>query len=129
MAAQDATMTGCSLLHGNSRGDGNLKTYLCTFTVPAYTTSADTITMTSVGANIASHVKNGKTNTLKGAICVEPGFDTNAQEVYLTGTSVWAMTVSSDTLTGHLAVEAGTEVASDATASAGIMLAITVLES
>jgi hypothetical protein len=84
--------------------------------------------MTLVGANIASHVKNGKTNTLKGAVCVEPGFDTNAQDVYLTGTSVWAMTISGDSLTGHLAVAAGTEVASDATASVGITMAITVSE-
>jgi hypothetical protein len=120
------TITGVSLLHGNARGQGSLKTYLVTCSVPAYTNS-DTITISDVGATIETFNKKGKTNTLTGAICVEPGVDTAGTAVYLTGTAAWAMTVSSDTLTGHLAVAAGTEIAS-ATASKGCTLAVVVSE-
>ncbi len=124
----DATMTGCTLLHANRNGTGALKTYLCVYKVAAYTGASDDITITAVGATIAALTRNGKTNTVKGAICVEPGLDTAAQAVYLTGTATWAMVVSADTLVGHLASVSAAEVTS-ATASEGIALAVTVVES
>lgn len=122
------TMTGCTLLHGNSRGQGGLKTYLCTFSVPAYT-SSDTITISDVGATIATRTGNGKTNTLYCAMPVEPGIDTNGQACYLNGASVAAMTISSDTLTGELCDSTIGNILTSSTAAQGCMLAITVTES
>ncbi len=49
--------------------------------------------------------------------------------VYFTGTSAWAGTISSDDATGHLAVEAGTEITATTGTTVGVVLAVTILES
>lgn len=128
MSVINGTIKGVSLVQGNVNGVGARKAYLLSCDFAAYTGASDTATITGVGAAIATATKNGKTNTLRGGICVGPGADTAAQAVYATGTAAQAMTVSSDDLTGHLAVAAGTEITST-TASTGVQVLVVVDES
>ncbi len=128
MAIINGTIKGVSLVQSNVHGVGARKAYLISCDFAAYTGAADTATITGVGAAIAASTKNGKTNTLRGGICVLPGVDTAAQAVYPAGASAIAMTVSSDDLTGNLANAAGTELTS-ATASSGAQVLVVVDES
>lgn len=127
MATINGTITGVSLL----RAKDAYKTYLVTCSFPAYTGSADTATVTGLGAAILAKNRNGKTHTLKAVQCIGPGKDAAATplDVFFTGTSVWAGTISSDDATGHLAVAAGTEITSTTGTTVGVELAVTVLES
>ena len=124
MSAINGTITGVSLIRAN----GARKSYLITCDFAAYTGASDTATVTGIGAAIAAHTRNGKTNTLRAVAPLGAGYDTNAQAVYFTGASVQAATISSDDATGHLAVAAGTEVSS-ATASKGVEICAIVDES
>ena len=128
MATINGTIKGVSLVQGNVNGVGARKAYLLSCDFAAYTGSGDTATITGVGAAIASATKNGKTNTLRGGICVGPGADTAAQAVYCGGASVQALTVSSDDLTGNLTVAAGTEITAT-TACSGVQVLVVVDES
>ncbi len=127
MSVINGTITGVSLL----RAADTLKTYMVTCDFAAYTGSGDTATVTGLGASILAHTRNGKTTTLKSVMCIGAGKDAAATplSVYFTGTAVWAATISSDDATGHLAVEAGTEITSTTGTSKGVQLAVTVLES
>ena len=127
MATINGTITGVSLL----RAKDAYKTYLVTCSFPAYTGSADTATVTGLGAAILAKNRNGKTHTLKGVQCIGPGKDaaTTPLDVFFTGTSVWAGTISTDDATGHLAVAAGTEITSTTGTTVGVELAVTILES
>ena len=125
MATINGSITGVSLLRAN----GAFKTYLVTADFPAYTGSADTATVTGLGAAVLAHVRNGKTTTLKAVQCVGAGKDTTGQDAFFTGTSVWAGTISSDDATGHLAVAAGTEITATTGKTTGVELAVTVVES
>lgn len=128
MATINGTIKGVSLVQGNVNGVGARKAYLLSCDFAAYTGSSDTCTITGVGAAIATATKNGKTNTLRGGICVGPGADTAAQAVYPTGSAAQALTVSSDDLTGNLSNAAGTELTSS-TASTGCQVLVVVDES
>lgn len=127
MAVGNGTITGATLLRAN----GALKTYLVTCNFGAYTGAADTATVTGLGAAILAKTRNGKTTTLKSVQCIGAGKDgaTTPLDVFFTGTSVWAATISSDDATGHLAVAAGTEITSTTGTTVGVELAVTVLES
>lgn len=129
MATINGTIKGVSLLSGNVNGLGTRKAYLLSCDFPAYTGSADTATITGVGAAIVAATKNGKAIArVVGGICVGPGADTAGQAVYCGGASVQAMTVSTDDLTGNLTIAAGTEITST-TASSGVQVAVVVDES
>jgi len=128
MSVINGTIKGVSLVQGNVNGVGARKAYLLSCDFAAYTGSGDTCTITGVGAAIATATKNGKTNTLRGGICVGPGADTAAQAVYPTGAAAIAMTVSSDDLTGNLSNAAGTELTSS-TACTGCQVLVVVDES
>ncbi len=125
MATINGTITGATLLRAN----GAFKTYLVTANFPAYTGAADTATVTGLGAAILAKTRNGKTTTLKAVQCIGAGKDAASTDVFFTGTSVWAGTISSDDATGHLAVAAGTEISSTSGTTTGVELAVTVLES
>lgn len=125
MATIAGTITGVSLLR-SKEGTGR-KAYLLTVDFAAYTGSGDTAQIAGVGAAILAKTRNGKTVTLRGAIPVAPGKDTAAQDVYFTGASVQAATVSSDALTGNLSAADGTELTSS-TASKGVELCVIVDE-
>lgn len=124
MATQTGTITGVSLL----RASGARKTYVVTADFPAYTGASDDAKLAAVGAAIAAKTRNGKTNTLRGAICIAAGFDTAAQAVFFEGAAVAALTVSTDDLTGNLTTLADVELTSS-TASVGVELAVVVDES
>src|SRR5882757_10272338 len=109
------TIQGITLVSGNPEGFGARKAYLVTVNFGAYT-SADSGTVTGVGAAIAAQTKLGKTNTLRDACCAFPGADTNAQLVYID-----RPVVSTDALTFNLSTNAGVELTS-ATASVGVGL-------
>lgn len=125
MATISGTITGVSELRAKL-GDGR-KAYLVSVSFGAYTGASDTASISSVAATILAHTRNGKTMTLRGAVPIAPGSDTNAQAVYFTGASVQAATVSSDSLTGQLSAADGTELTS-ATASSGVELCVIVDE-
>ncbi len=126
MATIAGTITGVSLLR-SKEGSGR-KAYLLTVDFAAYTGAADDASIANVGATILAHTRNGKSVTLRGALPVAPGLDTNKQEVYFTGASVQAATVSTDALTGNLSNAAGSELTS-ATASKGVEICVIVDES
>lgn len=125
MATISGTITGVSELR--SKEHPGRKAYLLTVDFAAYTGASDVADIQAVGATILAHTRNGKTVTLRGALPIAPGYDTNVQAVYFTGTSVQAATVSSDALTGQLSVAAGTEVTTS-TACKGVELCVIVDE-
>lgn len=125
MAVASGTITGVSLLR--SRDQEGRKAYLLTVDFPAYTGSTDTAEIADVGATILAHTRNGTTVTLQGAIPIAPGYDTNSQEVFFTGTSVQAAAVSSDDLTGQLSELDGTELTAS-TAAKGVEICVIVDE-
>jgi uncharacterized phage protein gp47/JayE len=125
MAVINGTITGVSELRAKSHP--GRKAYLITAEFAAYTGAADTATVTGVGAAVLAHTRNGKTVTLRGSVPIAPGYDTNSQAVYFTGTSVQAGTVSSDDLTGQLSAADGTELTTS-TAAKGVELCVIVDE-
>ena len=127
MSVINGTITGVSLMAAKDA----YKTYRVTCNFAAYTGASDTATVTGLGAAILAKVRNGKTTTLKSVMCIGPGKDsaTTPLDVFFTGTAVWAATISSDDATGHLAVAAGTEIASTTSTTLGVELAVMVVES
>lgn len=125
MSVIAGTITGVSELRAKEHP--GRKAYLLTVDFAAYTGSSDTASISAVGATILAHTRNGKTVTLRGAVPIAPGYDTNAQAVYFTGTAVAAATVSSDALTGQLSAADGTELTT-ATACKGVELCVIVDE-
>lgn len=125
MAVASGTITGVSELR--AKLNAGRKAYLLTVDFGSYTGAADTASIAAVGATILAHTRNGKTVTLQGAVPIAAGYDTNAQAVYFTGTSVQAATVSSDSLTGQLSDVDGTELTSS-TASKGCEICVIVKE-
>lgn len=125
MATINGTITGVA--HVRSKEQLGKKAYLLTCDFGAYSGASDTATITGVGAAILAHTRNGETVTLQGGITVAPGVDTNAQNVYFTGASVQAGTVSSDDLTGNLSDIDGTELSSS-TACKGVEVLVVVKE-
>lgn len=126
MAVAAGTITGVTLLR--SKAGGGRKVYLLTVDFQAMASgAADTASVSAVGATILAHTRNGKTVTLRGALPIAPGKDTNMQDVYFTGTAVQAAAVSSDALTGQLSAADGTELTSS-TASKGVEIAVIVDE-
>jgi hypothetical protein len=123
MATIAGTIKGITLADTSPWGIAGRKGYKVTFDIGAYTGSSDTATLAAVGAAIAAQTDNGKTITLRGAVNVFPGLDTNAQLVY-TG----ALTVSTDALNFDLTTAAAVELTS-ATATTGIGLIVVVDES
>lgn len=126
MALITGTLTGVQLVTGNPNGAGNYKTYLCSYSFPAYTGASDSATVTGVAAAIAAKVRNGKTMAMvTGAIPVRAGagVDTNGQAVYF-GTC----TISTADLTFSLTDEAQVELTSS-TACQGVRILVPILES
>lgn len=131
MGTINGTVTGVSLASGNPAGiHGTVSTtsyirkvYLCTVDFPIYTGSTDTMTVTGILTAINSAVRDGKTRTLRAAVCAFPGIDTAAQAVYAEGASVAAGTIANPTTTGdmsgNLTDAADTELTSS-TASTGM---------
>jgi len=95
----------------------------------AYTGSTDTATILAVGAAISARVRDGRTRTI---LCAMPAYCgaevTTNQPVLFGGTSVAALTVSTDDLTGQLNTinTAATEITSTAGTTFGVGIFVTV---
>jgi hypothetical protein len=118
MAVINGTIKGCTLVSKTFTGIGAREVWLLTCDFAAYTGASDTATITGVGAELATRIRDGKTRTLRYGVCAHAGADTANQAVYATGTAVQAMTVSSGDLTGQLSTAALAEITSS-TASKG----------
>lgn len=121
MAVIAGTIVACTLVETVPTGFAPRKAYKVIFNIGAHTASTDTATITGVGAYVSGQTDNGRSNTLRGAVCCAPGLDTNSQAVY-TG----ALVVSTDALTFDLTNAAGTAITN--TAANGVSLVVVVDE-
>ncbi len=130
MTLRTGTLQGVTLVAGDPSGVSGYKTYLCTYSFPAYTGSGDSATVLAVAAAISAKVRDGKTRAMVAGVIPQragAGYDTNGQAVYF-GTCLLAGTSSITDLTFDLTNSAETELTS-ATASTGVPLLVQVLES
>ena len=106
MATVTGTINSVSLISGNRSGRGDRKTYElgCSWSA-AFTGSADIVALATVGATIASHTRNGKTNTMRSACGGQPGLTDSDADVYAGPT----FTISSDTLQFDLVTSTGAD--------------------
>lgn len=92
--------------------------YLVPANFGAYVGANDDATITGVGAAITASIRDGKTRTLRSAVCVGAGYD-GTRSVY-TG----ACTVSSDALTFNLTDAAGSELANAAATTSPVQFLV-----
>lgn len=96
----------------------------------AYTGSTDDASLAAVGAAITARVRDGATRTILWGAPAYCGADANNQAVNFCGTSVAALTVSTDDLTGELCTvnTVSTEVTSTSgtTFGVGILVGVAV---
>lgn len=107
MATIAGTIRGINLKSKAFQGSGTtvrdgLEIWEVTADFAAYTGSADTASLAAVGAAITARVRDGKTRTLAWGVPAYCGADANNQAVNFCGTSVAALTISTDDLTGEL---------------------------
>jgi len=135
MATINGTIRGINLVNKAFSGSGTTtrdktEVYLVTCDFGAYTGSSDDATLPAVGAAITARVRDGRTRTLAWAGPAMCGADANNQAVNFCGTSVAALTISTDDLTGELCTvnTVSTEVTatSGTTVGIGIMVAVFV---
>lgn len=89
---------------------------------PAADSGAPTdLTISGVTTAIQNKRRDGKTCTLLGALCLTPAYNATGTAAYPTGDSVFALAVSTSTLTGTLSDSTATSVtALAAWATAGV---------
>ncbi len=135
MATITGTLKSATLVSKANQGAGTstrdgLEVWLMTFDFAAYTGSADDATVTGVPAAINARVRDGKTRTLLWGAPAFCGADTANQPVNFCGTSVAALTISTNDFTGELCTvnTVSTEVTSTTgvTSSVGIMVGVAV---
>jgi len=121
MATIAGTITGLNCLSKppNTGGAGR-EVWEMVVSFAAYTGASDDASIAGVGAACTASMKDGLTRTLRSGSAGKAGADTADQAVYSACT-----TVSTDALTGNLAVAAGTEITS-ATASTGVTMIVIV---
>lgn len=105
MTVQVGTIDGVTLLSANPSGiagGGNAtrKAFLLSISFPAFNSGTDSASVTGVLTAIAAAERNGRTLTLRGGICCQPGQDTAGLAFYFTGASVQALAVANPTTTG-----------------------------
>lgn len=111
MAVIAGTIRGLTCVSRVFTGFGSREGWLITADYAAYSGAADTASLVGIGAAIDATCRDGKVSTLRSGACAFPGADTAKQLVFLTGTAVQALTVSSDNLTGQLSDATGSELA------------------
>lgn len=135
MATINGTIRGINLVNKAFNGAGTTtrdktEVYFVTADFAAYTGSTDDAALAAVGAAISARIRDGKTRTLAWAGPAMAGCDANNQAVNFCGTSVAALTISTDDLTGELCSvnTVSTEVTSTSgtTVGVGIMVAVFV---
>lgn len=107
MATIAGTIRTVNLLHRAEKGAGTstrdmTEVWEVSADFAAYTGSADTASLAAVGAAISARVRDGRTRTLKWGAPMYSGADANNQAVDFCGTSVAALTISTDDFTGEL---------------------------
>ncbi len=130
MTLRTGTLQGCTLVAGDPSGVSGYKTYLLTYSFPAYTGSGDSATVLACAAAISARMRDGKTRAMVAGVIPQragAGYDTAGQAVYF-GTCVLAGTSSITDLTFDLTNSAEVELTSS-TASSGVPLLVQVLES
>lgn len=123
MAVVDGTILGITALDiGRGLNMASVEeTYLVTASFGAYDASADTASLSGVGAAITAARRDERTRTLRAGAGCGAAKDDNAQDVYF-----GAMTVSTDDFTFSLtAVDRTTEVA-DFTSVDGVPCVVVV---
>lgn len=103
MAVVAGTIKGIQLLH-EPHGASGRHAALVSVTFPAYTASADTVSVAAVGAAIAARRRDGRTVTLKDV--TEAGAGKQGSTEFFMDT----LAVSTDAITGELSATDGTEI-------------------
>jgi hypothetical protein len=143
MATKYAVLRGIQLTEMNFTGTGTRGLALCTFDTPAYTATTDADAMTFSGERdtgtdgsptlataIQNQIRDGKTVTLRGAICAHPGRSSAGVAFYaatLTTNPSYGCTVSAGNLLASLCSAAfvdQTTATSDAAGGHPITLAV-----
>jgi len=91
----------------------------------AYTGSTDDASLAAVGAAISARARDGATRTLLWGAPSACGADANNQAVNFCGTSVAALTISTDDLTGELCTV--NTVSTEVTATSGVTYGCKIL--
>jgi len=122
MTAQAGTIQSINLKSKAFSGAGTttrdrMEVWEVTADFPAYTGSTDTATLAAVGAAISARCRDGKTRTLLWGAPAYCGADANNQPVLFGGTTVAALTISTDDFTGQL--NAINTVATEVTSTSG----------
>jgi hypothetical protein len=130
MATIHGTIRGCNLVSKAMQGAGtttrdHLEVWLVTADFAAYTGSTDDADLLVVSATISGRVRDGKTRTLLWGAPAMCGADANNQAVNLCGTSVAALTISTDTLSGELCTV--DTVSTEVTATSGTTYGVGIL--
>lgn len=89
MATIQGVNQGVQLVAGNPSGaqtTGGRKTFLCTMSFAATTTTADFGSISGLAVTIQNRQKNGKTFTITHAAPAFPGTDASGNAVHITGT-------------------------------------------
>lgn len=133
MTTISGTIRGVDLQSRAFQGAGtttrdHLEVWLMTMDFAAYTGSSDTADVQAVAATISARARDGKTRTLLWGAPAFCGADTANQAVNFCGTSVAALTISSDTFTGELCTvdTVSTEVTSTTGVTAGVGILVGV---
>jgi hypothetical protein len=130
MATITGTLRGCNLKNKANQGAGTttrdgLEVWELTYDFAAYTGSSDDATVTGVPAAISARVRDGKTRTLLWGAPAYCGADANNQPVNFCGTSVAALTISTNDFTGELCTV--NTVSTEVTATSGVTAGVGIL--
>lgn len=130
MATITGTLRGCTNVSKAMEGAGTttrdlMEVWLLTYDFAAYTGSSDDATVTGVPAAINARVRDGRTRTLLWGAPAYCGADANNQPVNFTGTSVAALTISTNDFTGELS--AVNTVSTEVTATSGVTAGVGIL--
>ncbi len=133
MATISGTIRGISLMSRAQKGAGTttrdmMEIWEVSADFGAYTGSADTAALATVGAAITATVRDGRTRTLLWGAPKACGADANNQAVNFCGGSVAALTISTDDFTGELCDvnTVSTEVTATSGTTKGIVIAVGV---
>lgn len=130
MATIHGTIRGVNLVSRANQGAGtttrdHLEVWLVTMDFAAYTGSSDDADVLLVSATISDHCRDGRTRTLLWGAPAYSGADANNQAVNMCGTSVAALTISTDTLAGELCTV--DTVSTEVTATSGTTFGVGIM--
>jgi len=130
MSTIAGTIRGCNKIRKADQAGGTstrdrTEVWEVTADFAAYTGSSDTASLAAVGAAISARARDGNTRTLLWGAPAYAGCDANNQAVLFGGTSVAALTISSDDFTGQL--NALNTVATEVTSTSGVTYGVGIM--